>query len=158
MAHLPPDHLACAIAWLSSHPQLPLQLRAGGATDGAARVSSRDLGEYPCLRVQLTPAGAGGVRWQVNAELMLELLDSPEAALQLGDEEQLGLLQRTLWLLAELPDAPQPLPGRREVVTLVGPGAGAARVTDPGVPGQPRWLATVTVNAHPAAEPQIQED
>lgn len=156
--HLPPDTLACALTWLARHPQLPLQLRDGEQPEGAARVSSRDMGTYPCLRVQLTPAGAGGLRWQVGTELQLEVLDTDDAALQLGDEELLGILQRSLWLLAELPDADQPLLGRREVVTLVEPGAGPAVVTDPGAPLQPRWLATVTVNAHPAAEPQTQED
>jgi hypothetical protein len=147
-----PDTLACVLAWLTAHPQLPEQLRDGDV----ARVSSRDLGGsdgYPYLRVRLTPAGAGGLVWQTNSEIMLEALDTPDnAALQLGDEALLAILQRCLWLINELPDADQPLEGRREVVTAVGPGVAPSDVPDPGVPGQPRWLATVSVNAHPAAD------
>lgn len=153
----PPDALACALAWLRTHPDLPLPLRAGGVLAGAARVSSRDGGQYPCLRVRVTPAGAGGLQWQVNTELMLELLDNPRANLQLGDEQQLELLQTCLWILAELPDAEQPIPGRREIVSLVGEGVGPANVPDTATPAQPRWLATVSVNAHPAPQAQTQE-
>lgn len=142
-----PDTLACAIAWLVQHEHLPDQLRDGDT----ARVSSRDLGAYPCLRIRLTPAGQGGLRWQTNTELQLEVLDTTEEALQLGDEALLAILQRCLWLMHELPDADQPLAGRREVVTFVGPGVAPAEVPDPSVSGQPRWLATVSVNAHPAA-------
>lgn len=144
-----PDTLACAIAWLSGHEQLPEQLRDGER----AKVSSRDEGTYPCLRIRITPAGAGGLLWQTTTELMLEVLDTTEAPLQLGDEALLAILQRCLWLLNELPDADQPIEGRREVVTSLTPGVAPAEVQDPGVPGQPRWLATVSVNAHPAAEP-----
>lgn len=156
--HLPPDTLACALAWLRGHHQLPLELRDGAVLEGKPRVSSRDAGTYPCLRVRVTPAGAGGLRWQTNTELQLEVLDTPQGALQLGDETLLSILQRCLWLLAELPEEPQPLAGRREVVTLVSAGAGPASVPDTSAPSQPRWLATVSVNAHPAAEPQTQED
>lgn len=142
-----PDTLACVLAWLRGHEHLPAVLQ----DDVDARVSTRDLGEYPCLRVRQTPAGGGGLQWQTNVELQFEVLDTTQEALQLGDEALLAILQRCLWIAHELPDADQPIDGRREVVTIVAPVVGPAEVTDPSVPGQPRWLATVSVNAHPAA-------
>ena len=37
-------------------------------------MSSRASGEYPFLRVRVTPAGAGGLLWQTNTELQREVL------------------------------------------------------------------------------------
>lgn len=142
-----PDTLACALQWLQTHADLPPELQA----NPTARVSTRDRGKYPCLRVQITPAGGGGLLWQTNTELMLEVLDTPKAADQLGDSRLLAILQRCLRLVYQLADADQPLDGRHEVVTAVGAGLAPAEIPDPSVPGQPRWLATVSVNAHPAA-------
>lgn len=146
----PPDALAAVLRWLTDHPDLPVQLRDGGAPTGKARVSGGDGGRYPWLRIQDTPAGAGGIQWDVNSELMVELLDAPERHLQLSRSAQKRLLQECLWLVAELEHAEQPIPGRTEVVSAISAGAGPALVSDTAAPTQPRWLATVSVNAHPA--------
>lgn len=144
--HDAPDPLACVLAFLRGHTDLPAELDV----DRDKQVAGRKRGKWPCLVVTETPAGQGGLVWQTNTELMLQVLDTTDKTAQVGESRQRAILQRCLQIVHALVDTDQPLAGRREVVTFVGPGVAPSQIDDPGVPGQPRWLATVSVNAHPA--------
>lgn len=132
------DPMPRVLSWLSASAEL------ADALGGAGRVGPRNEPPFPRLRVLDVPGGddRDGV-WlaatRVQVEAYGDLDGSP------GKAELRRILYLAIGVLAQLPDQP----GGDPVITAVR--SAQAGGWSPEPTGQPRYVASVTVWAHPAS-------
>lgn len=148
-----PDVHAAVAAYLAGHADVRAALPAHPLDPDTANVVADVAGPYPCLRLVGTPAGTElNLRHRVVQELLVEAWGDPDAA---PDPTALrAVLYVALRALAELAeDDGAPVEGI--VVSHVASSQPGTYLPDPT--GQPRYLAGVTITAHPAT-PATEED
>lgn len=130
------DPLPRVISWLSEHPAVI------DALGGVGRVGAFNKPPYPCLRVLDTGGGDDrNLRWLICQEVQLEAFGDLDGSP--GKEALRRILYVAMAAVAELPDQL----GASPVITSVGSGRAGGWVPEPT--GQPRYLSTVLVFAHP---------
>ncbi|MFD9947705.1 hypothetical protein ACFWYW_46435 [Nonomuraea sp. NPDC059023] len=133
------DPLPPVIAHLTGHPAVT------AALGGPGRVGDGNDPPYPRLRVTDPPGGRENLRTRVVGQRIqieaLGTLDGPA----LGKKALRDILYTALQALLELPEAPAGT--GQTVITEVESAAGGGYV--PLADGRPRYVAVVTVTAHP---------
>lgn len=131
------DPLPAVIAWLDAHPAV------AGELGGTGRVAGTNEPPYPRLRLTDPPGDDRQLRWLMAARLRVEALGDLDGSP--GKAALRRVLYVALGALKELPDQPANAGG--VVITEVVSSAGGG--WSPLASGQPRYLATVSVYAHP---------
>lgn len=132
------DPIPRVIAWLDAHPAVT------AALGGSGRISALNVPPYPCLMITDPPGGDDRqMLWLMATAVQLEAVGDLDgtpgkAALRLA-------LYAALGALVELPE--QVTPPEGPVITAVR--SAAAGGWSPLPTGQPRYVATVQVFAHP---------
>jgi hypothetical protein len=135
------DVLARVLTYLSSDAAVERAL--GGTT--ADRIGARNTAPYPRLRLIDPPGGTlNSIGWIVAVPVQIEVWGAPDG---LPGKAALATIMRTVQ--GALVSLPQAEAGPEDpVITAVRfDGAGGY---SPASDGQPRYVMTVTVTAHPA--------
>ncbi|MDB4873234.1 MAG: hypothetical protein JWL97_4238 [Gemmatimonadales bacterium] len=131
------DPLPRVLAWLNAHPTLTAALGGPGRVDA--------LNEAPYPRIRFTHSGGadGDLRWLINPEFQLEVLDDLA-----GTTGRAGL-RRILYLAygALVALLEQPVPPGEPVITWFQGGRGGG--WSPLGTGQGRYVGTVRAWSHP---------
>lgn len=132
------DPLPRIISWLSAHPALSAEL------GGAGRVGAFNEPPYPRLRVLDVPGGSDRqLTWLIVKNIQIEAYGDLSGATSKADLHR--ALYVALGALMELTE--QPVPAGQPVITTVRSQTGGVWSPEPS--GQPRYLASVMIYAHP---------
>lgn len=133
------DPVPRILAYLAAHPDVT------AALGGAGRVSSRNEPPYPHLRVTNSLIDPRTLRWLVSADVQLRVYGDLDGLP--GMAELARICQVSLGVLGGLPQAPRAADEPVVSHALGVPGGGPMAEAS----GQPYYLATARVWAHPAA-------
>ncbi|MER5322354.1 hypothetical protein [Streptosporangium roseum] len=133
------DPLPRIYAHLGGHPAVIAELGAAG------RVGSANEPPYPRLLINDVPGGSENLTtWVVGMPVRLEALGTLDGP-TIGKEKLRLILYVALGVLAEMPAIP--VEAGEVVINHVGSSIAGGYV--PLADGRPRYVATVTVTAHP---------